>query len=736
MPEKQNLSDFDRIGAAVDRAVDAQTSAPPSTSTPPPKKPPRIRPSKVLFGCSVFAGLLFAILILAMIFGLRAGEETIASFGLEAVSLKNWTIGMVSFFFGTLGVVTIIVFFYQITRRLLATKTETALKKQTNRRTLISFVLFTVVMALWYFVYGYISQFQVKPAELPIEIITEPAYTFSLTSPLQVNFSAERITDNFKRTYDLVSYEWDREADGITDATGEKTTLYFPHGNKSRGGSKSNDGVFNVTLLVKLQPKNGEGDLITKEYFKKVSISKQELYGEIGVDHESGEVPLTVKFNANEIKDPHGSPIINYSWDLDDDGRPDRDGLAYQRTEITFDTVGKHRVTLTATSEDLVENGEHEQKTFEKIITVREPEDFVDEDLILEVKPMSGVAPLTVTFSAGDTRKSSQPKIDSYEWLIGDGLAHLRNRQEKFTFEKPGLYPIVLRVTYFNGQVKNKNIEIKVTDSSFAPIAQIVSDPPVSRRYDAVAGPAPLTIYLDGRSSQDNDDNIVQYDWDFDGDGLWDAEGSLVSYQYWDLGEHAVRLRVIDADGNVSTAELRVLIDEEIPIIDFGASQLSGPAPLTVSFDVSGSRLPADREIISYEWNFGDADENTNFLYERAQTAHVFTDVGEYFVNLKLHADDGTTFEEKLKIIATRSSLAAKFSISRATGAAPLAVSFDAAQSAGDIAKVEWNFGDGATSTQTAISHTFSEPGEFVVVLAVYDSFGNVSQTSRTIVAE
>ncbi|MBU1089831.1 PKD domain-containing protein, partial [Patescibacteria group bacterium] len=566
-----------------------------------------------------------------------------------------------------------------------------------------------------------------NPPELPIEILTNPAYTYELTSPLQIDFSAERITDEFKKDYDLVSYEWDKEGDGKVDNFGPQTALYFPHGGK-------NNGVYEVILSVWLQPKGG-GDMITKEYSKTISISKQEIYGEIEVDRESGDVPLAVKFNADTIADPNGSEIINYSWDLDADGRPDRDGFTYRKTEWTFDTIGEHTASLTVTSADFNDDGTHEEKTFKKTITVHTPAESADADIWIEAIPEKGFAPLTVSFIAkkkvGLTNSKSS-RVDTYEWRIGDGLETLRGERNKFTFEKPGSYPVELVVTFFNGQVKRDMIEVVVGDESIAPEAIIQTDPAINRQYKAVVGSAPLVVKFDASKSKDADNNIVKYDWDFDGDGLWDGEGSLAEHKFWDEGKYKTTLRVTDSDENESRAEVNISVGEELAVVDFGANKLAGTVPLTVDFDASGSRVPAGKQIVSYEWSFS-ADASQTFIHERAQTSHIFETVGEYLVKLTLHADDGSEYFDVLKIVVAAPSLNAKISASRVSGEAPLEVSFDASASSGNISRFEWIFNDGGTSNEQKLFHIFENPGSYDVILRIYDAIGNVSNTSKII---
>lgn len=699
----------------------------PPSPQPAPKPGASIAPQKIALGCGGFLILLFILLLFAMIFGLSAGEATISKFGLDPTSFKNWTVGLLSIFFGLLNLVSLIILLVNFARFLLTPKKEFKKKTRFGFLASLSFGALFLGLTMWGLIYSYISQFQVQPQELPTEILSEPAYTYSLTSPLQIDFSARRITEAFKQNYDLVSYEWDRENDGTIDLTGENVTFYFPHGGK-------NNGVFDVTLNLRLQPKDGS-PTITKKYLKKVSIATQEIYGEITPDFESGEVPLPVKFDARAIRDPHGAALKNYSWDLNSDGQPEYDGPNFIKIHHIFEKIGEHKVSLTVTSTDLTPAGRYEQKTFTKIISVRSPAGIVESEFKIKAEPKVGTAPLTVKL---DVLSENLEKFDKFEWSIGDSLAKLRGQKNKFTFKKPGLYPVTLRGTYFNGQAEVDTLDIRVNDTVSAPRAIITTQPPFSERAKVLRGAAPFTVKFSGENSQDLDQNIVSYDWDFDGDHYWDETGSQVENIFWEIGEYQTRLRVRDADLNESFAKLTIQVEEEEAVIKFGANPISGNAPLTVNFDASGSRLPNNRKIISYEWEFtinGIEAEPVvqTFIYKRAQTAYVFGRVGEHHVKLTLHADDGTKYSAERKIIATHSALTARFKVSRTSGPAPLAISFDGRESSGEIVHGEWIFNDGQTATGKETIHVFEKPGKYEVKLTVYGITGNTASTTKII---
>ncbi len=69
------------------------------------------------------------------------------------------------------------------------------------------------------------------------------------------------------------------------------------------------------------------------------------------------------------------------------------------------------------------------------------------------------------------------------------------------------------------------------------------------------------TVLFSARESFD-DTGIVNYSWDMDADGDWDAFGKDVYWRFEEAGEQRVSLRVYDAYGNHTTAEKMLLVKD------------------------------------------------------------------------------------------------------------------------------------------------------------------------------
>ena len=89
--------------------------------------------------------------------------------------------------------------------------------------------------------------------------------------------------------------------------------------------------------------------------------------------------------------------------------------------------------------------------------------------------------------------------------------------------------------------------------------------------------------------------------------------------------------------GNSNEEHLYPSGTNQAPTASITASPTSGDAPLSVSFNASGSNDP-DGSIVSYYWNFGDGTSGTGVT-----AGHTYNNSGNYTVSLTVTDDDGAT---------------------------------------------------------------------------------------------
>lgn len=76
-----------------------------------------------------------------------------------------------------------------------------------------------------------------------------------------------------------------------------------------------------------------------------------------------------------------------------------------------------------------------------------------------EAKPTNGAAPLAVAFAADPPDSVTDPV---YSWQFGDG-ATASGQSVSHTFDKPGVYKVLLKVTNASGALGQDELRIKVT---------------------------------------------------------------------------------------------------------------------------------------------------------------------------------------------------------------------------------------------------------------------------------
>ena len=161
----------------------------------------------------------------------------------------------------------------------------------------------------------------------------------------------------------------------------------------------------------------------------------------------------------------------------------------------------------------------------------------------------------------------------------------------------------------------------------------------------------PFTASFDATLSYNPNGEIASYLWTF-GDGGSDA-GPVVDYVYKDNGIYEVTLTIFDADGKTDSISMSIQALNPIPTAEFSYSprstmedELVVSASEWVTFDAAQSS--DDDEVVSYEWNFGDGNEEEGQIVE-----YRWLWPGTYNVVLTVTDNDGdsSTCIEQVKVI-------------------------------------------------------------------------------------
>lgn len=165
---------------------------------------------------------------------------------------------------------------------------------------------------------------------------------------------------------------------------------------------------------------------------------------------------------------------------------------------------------------------------------------------LIGISSTQGDAPLTISLSATGSTAVNGPL--TYSWDLGDGSTSSA-AEVIHTYDNPGRYLVILRVTDANGVTDSDSQEVRVRGTGV--VAAISAD--------VTSGAAPLLVTFDGTGSSAPDDSIYSYAWDF-GDG---TTSGLAQPQkvYAQAGTFTVTLTVTTDGGleGTTSATIRVV---------------------------------------------------------------------------------------------------------------------------------------------------------------------------------
>ncbi|MCD4735026.1 MAG: PKD domain-containing protein [Bacteroidales bacterium] len=201
-----------------------------------------------------------------------------------------------------------------------------------------------------------------------------------------------------------------------------------------------------------------------------------------------------------------------------------------------------------------------------------------------------------------------------------------------------------IRVMYFapNGSVNIRDRQLTVKDLGLS-----VSYLPPVASFTTIPNPVPanMDITFDGSSSSHPEPagSIIEWEWDFEDDGYYDAYGETVQHNYGQMGFYTAKLRVKDNFGNYGETIEGIMVDppNQPPVADFTASPNPAMSEENILFDASASYDPNDY-ITTYRWDW-DMDGIFDHIDSNPTANHSFFDPGFYDVILQVEDSFGET---------------------------------------------------------------------------------------------
>ncbi len=492
---------------------------------------------------------------------------------------------------------------------------------------------------------------------------------------------------------------WDEPA----DPGGLGVDIYYVY----RGADEATmTRVAETTLLSYRDSGLGEGATFTYavsaasgmgESDRSASVTATSLMGPAAAFAWTPELPepgQEVQFQ-DQSTDSDGS-VAAWSWDFGDG-----EGSDQRHPSHTFSSDGTFTVRLTVTDSDGLE-------------------DTASADILVNAAPTASFdhtpeAPDTqdeIQFT--DTSTDADGSVQAWHWDLGDGTIS-SDQNPTHRFPDNGDYVVTLTVTDDDGA--NDTTSRTVAVSNVAPAASFTYAPSAPTTADTVA-------FTDG--SSDVDGTVVAWSWDF-GDGATSSE-QHPSHRYADDGTYTVTLTVSDDDGADNTTVQAITVTNLAPTAAFAYSPASPSTADDVAF--TDESLDADGTVASWAWDFGDGATSSE-----QHPSHSYADDGSYTVTLSVTDDDGATAEASQTVSVTNVAPVAGFTTSPEDPTTQVDIDFTDTSTDSDGSVVDWNwdFGDGANSTEANPSHRYADDGTYTVTLTVTDDDGATDATSQTV---
>ncbi|MBI2399591.1 MAG: PKD domain-containing protein [Deltaproteobacteria bacterium] len=191
------------------------------------------------------------------------------------------------------------------------------------------------------------------------------------------------------------------------------------------------------------------------------------------------------------------------------------------------------------------------------------------------------------------------------------------------------------------------------TTSNLAPVVSSFTVSPAT-------GMAPLLVQFSA-SMTDSDGSITGYEWDFDGDGVYEysSVSSSATHTYQVAGTYSARVRARDNGGayavsNPESVTVSTAVNKPPIIVSILGTVSQNGSSTSVTFNVSAS--DPNGVIVKFEWDF-DGNGTIDATTTSAPAQYTYTAPGEYTPVVKVTDNQGATATSMTTVDVTEASV-------------------------------------------------------------------------------
>lgn len=280
----------------------------------------------------------------------------------------------------------------------------------------------------------------------------------------------------------------------------------------------------------------------------------------------------------------------------------------------------------------------------------------------------------------------------NYVWLFGDGDS-LKGYHTYHVYDSSGKFSVTLKYKDLQGCI-NEEVKINFIHVEKVPIADFISDTSSAPCY-----PLPVT-FMDQSESTD----IKHWEWDF-GDNI-QSNFKNPFHNYLLPGNYDVKLLVSTPNGCIDSITKTSYINISGPEAEISST----PDTSCINGDIVFQMIN-DVGVESFQWNFDDG--NTSLLNP---ATHSYASTGVFYPVL-LITDSGNVCPKVITDTIYIKTFKASYSISDTVVCMNTPIDF--INTTANLSQLNWDFGDGNSSSTPITSHNYADSGNYVVKLSV-----------------